>query len=108
MIEVFFQEELEAEHFTEQVLQQTSVPQLTEIRAEYTAGLGDFKYVEIVNEANHIYNVYFTEGVIEMQFVVNENNEIAGLYFISVTELSGDLLDEEKFTRQYRNLIGNF
>jgi len=93
MIEVFFQEDLEAEYFTEQVLQEASVAQLTEIRAEYTDGLGDFEDVEIVNEANHIYNVYFSEGVIELQFVVNENNEIAGLYFISITELSGDILE---------------
>jgi len=90
MIEVFFQEDLVDQYFTEQVLQQLTVEELTDIREEYTAGLGEFSDVEVANQDNHIYNVYFTEGIIEMQMVVNENNQIAGLYFISVTETTGD------------------
>ncbi|MFW5994293.1 MAG: serine hydrolase [Halanaerobiaceae bacterium] len=92
MIEVFFQEDLGDEYFTEQVLQQLTVEELTDIREEYTAGLGEFNEVKVADQDNHIYNVYFSKGIIEMQMVVNENNEIAGLYFISVTETSGDFL----------------
>lgn len=43
MIEIFFQEELEDEYFAGQVLQQMTVEESTEIRAEYTDGLGEFK-----------------------------------------------------------------
>ncbi|MFW6230379.1 MAG: hypothetical protein ACOC4L_05295, partial [Halanaerobium sp.] len=92
MIEIFFQEDLGDEYFTEQVLQQLTVEELTDIREEYTAGLGEFNEVKVADQDNHIYNVYFSKGIIEMQMVVNENNEIAGLYFISVTETSGDFL----------------
>lgn len=90
MIKTFFQEDLQDEYFTEQVLEQLSVAELSEIRADYTEGIGEFSEVEVANQSNHIYNVQFTEGVIEMQMVVNENNQIAGLYFISVTEMAED------------------
>lgn len=93
MIEVFFQEDLADEYFTDQVLQQLTVEQLSDIRADYTDGLGEFREVEVADQDNHIYKVYFTEGVIEMQLVVNEDDKIAGLYFLSVTELSGDYLN---------------
>lgn len=80
MLERFFlQENLTEEMFTQQVLNQASVAQLEAIREDFTGELGDFLGAE--RTGDHHYEVFFSEGRADIQFVAVEG-KIGGLVFL--------------------------
>ena len=90
MIETFFtEEELQEEYFSPEILAELSLTELVEIRQDFTSGLGEFISADHVE--GFVYNVLFEQGMIEQQFVLNQQGKISGLYFLSITEFESDL-----------------
>lgn len=101
MLEIFFlQENLSEDMFTQQVLNQVSVEQLEGIREDLTGNLGDFLGAE--KTGDHNYEVFFSEGRANIQFVVVEG-KIGGLFFLSVTHETETL---EEIFEEFKKLWG--
>ena len=102
MLETFFTaEELKEDYFSDQMLAEISVAELERVREDFTDGLGEYIGAELIKE--YTYEVYFEDGIVEVQMVVNKAGEIAGLYFISTREREADL---EETIKEFKELSG--
>lgn len=93
-------EEMDEEHFSSEILAEFSPAELLNLRDDFNSELGE--YISYEKLEPHLYEIFYTEGRMEMQFVVIEE-EIAGLRFLDVVE---DATDIEEAISDFRELPG--